>query len=73
MRIPTKGDYVKHPRFQGVAMWVTENPMDGDDFVYARMVGDDQTFPLPLDGGLEVLDEDDFCGECGQIGCAANG
>lgn len=32
------------------------------------MVGDDREFIVPIDD-LEIIDEESFCRECGQIGC----
>jgi len=37
--------------------------------VVYRMVGDDQLFSADLDD-LEPLAREDYCGVCGQIGCA---
>lgn len=36
------------------------------------MVGDDQVFELDVDD-LEAISGDDYCPECGQIGCKAYG
>lgn len=40
--------------------------------VVAVMVGDDRRFTFDPDD-LEPLKREDFCGECGQIGCAHDG
>jgi hypothetical protein len=46
----------------------TTNPNEG--MVCAMMVGDDQIFYFdPADVTEINLEEDDFCIECGQIGC----
>ena len=36
------------------------------------MVGDDRRI-WKDPGDLELLDYDAYCGECGQVGCKANG
>ena len=38
----------------------------------ARMVGDDRDFLFEPDE-VEAIREDEFCHECGQIGCKADG
>ncbi len=38
----------------------------------AHMVGDDRDFTFDEDE-LTELDEDDYCHECGQVGCTADG
>lgn len=40
--------------------------------VRAVMVGDDCAFTIDVDD-LTLIDEDDYCHECGQIGCKADG
>lgn len=40
--------------------------------VDAHMIGDDRTFRFDADELIE-LDDDDYCAECGQIGCTADG
>jgi len=40
--------------------------------VVAVMVGDDRTFTFDVTK-LTKIDEEDFCPECGQIGCKAHG
>ena len=63
-----KGDAVKHERFNGIALRVSAVfPRSQEARVY--MVGDDQYYRLPLDE-LAPLDEDQYCGGCGQIGCS---
>lgn len=42
------------------------------DRVRAHMVGDDRTWEFDREE-CTVIDEDDFCHECGQIGCTADG
>jgi hypothetical protein len=36
------------------------------------MVGDDCVHIVPVED-LEILGEDDYCHECGQIGCTGDG
>ena len=43
-----------------------------DGFVYVTYVGDDRPF-LAERSELTVVDEDDYCAECGQLGCTADG
>jgi hypothetical protein len=43
-----------------------------DDFVEAVMVGDDRPIMVDVDD-LTVINDDDYCHECGQIGCTADG
>ena len=40
--------------------------------VVAVMVGDDQEHIIDVDN-LELLDDDAYCGQCGQIGCTHDG
>jgi hypothetical protein len=41
------------------------------DFVRAVMVGDDRVFVIDVDD-LEQISDEDFCRDCGQIGCGHN-
>ena len=40
--------------------------------VVAHMVGDDRDFTFDVDE-MTALDELDYCAECGQVGCTADG
>lgn len=40
--------------------------------VVAHMVGDDRDFTFEVED-FTRLDEEDYCGECGQVGCTADG
>ena len=40
--------------------------------VVCRMVGDDRNFHFDPDD-LIAIDREDYCGECGQIGCCHDG
>jgi len=40
--------------------------------IVAHMVGDDRDFTFDADD-LTAIDEDDYCAECGQVGCTADG
>jgi len=40
--------------------------------VVAHMVGDDRDFTFDV-GDLTAINEDDYCAECGQVGCTADG
>lgn len=55
----------------GVAWYIVAQSPDGSE-VDAIMVGDDATHRLRRDD-LQLLDEDDYCSECGQIGCRGDG
>lgn len=76
-----RGDHVRHPRFPGVALWfIGYSPrmtnVDEEDYEWeldydtarVRMVGDDLD-RFVSSAELTALDEEEFCGECGQIGC----
>lgn len=81
-------DTDKHYRVEGyggVAFYTLGHPIikDGEyywtgieteDTEYARMVmvGDDTVHIIPVED-LTPIDEDEFCPECGQIGCKAYG
>ena len=61
------------PQYEWVEQWdgsdaEVEVLAEGD----ARIVkiGDDQMFTVPADE-YEVIDEDDYCPGCGQVGCHA--
>lgn len=42
------------------------------DRITMVMVGDDREFTFDIED-LTVIDEEDYCPECGQIGCKAYG
>ena len=66
----TRGDHVTVERYPGIACWyigVADNGYNDD--VIVCMVGDDTNHRVHRDT-VTALDRDDFCGECGQIGCA---
>jgi len=50
--------------------WTGESPRTGR--VVATMVGDDRQFTFDPDE-LTPLAREDYCGECGQIGCGHDG
>ena len=54
--------------------WIEDDPelVDSDTLVRAVMVGDDREHLIPVED-LTVIAEDDYCSECGQIGCTADG
>ncbi len=82
------GDVVSSPRFPGVALWYVEpgkvrsqswgdhgaeyGEWEEDGSAVVVMVGDDREHRVPFDD-LEKIEEAEFCGGCGQIGCVANG
>ena len=63
-----RGDTVRYETKVGaVAAWIVTPPFDTDRAVI-RMVGDDRDFEVDV-SDVEPIDEDEFCGGCGQIGC----
>ena len=60
--------------------WETEPDEDtewsGDEVrtgnVVARMVGDDRCFSFEPED-IHAIAREDYCGECGQVGCCADG
>jgi hypothetical protein len=46
--------------------------VDDYDRVRAVMVGDDRVFVVEVDD-LTRLDDGDYCSQCGQVGCTADG
>jgi hypothetical protein len=56
---------LEHPSFE-------EDPVLSDDVVLAVMVGDDEVHQVAVDD-LTLIGEDDYCHECGQVGCTADG
>lgn len=54
----------------GAAVYVTDQPTA--DSVTVVMVGDDSPHTVDRDQ-LTLIGEDDYCAECGQIGCTADG
>ena len=75
-----RGTAVTCKRFPGVACRFVKHEQEWDDVLeewvdnplstmcYIRMVGDDHKWLVTLDS-LRVISEEDFCGECGQLGC----
>lgn len=63
---PLKGKMVKVEGYNGVAWSVVED--DGSGFAVCVMIGDDRRFVHDRNE-LTVLDEDEFCDGCGQLGC----
>lgn len=46
--------------------------VENKERVFAHMVGDDARFEFGIDE-LTKIDEDDYCHECGQVGCQHDG
>lgn len=40
--------------------------------VHIRMIGDDRTFAVDS-SHLTPIEREDYCGQCGQVGCAHDG
>ena len=64
-----RGTNVRVEGYGGVAWWV-RHVLDGQ--VVCRMVGDDRDFSFDR-SELSPLAREEFCGECGQIGCFHDG
>lgn len=69
-----RGTTVKIDGHGGVAWHVlyVERMPNGDESVHCQMVGDDRPEPFNRDD-LTVIDSDDFCSQCGQLGCTHDG
>lgn len=52
--------------YSGVAFYLMSQPSEGH--VIVRMVGDDRDFEELVED-LTPLDDEEYCGICGQIGC----
>ena len=50
--------------------WTGIEPRTG--LVVARMVGDDRLFAVD-EADLHPVEREEYCGECGQIGCCHDG
>lgn len=67
----TDGPYLnKTVKFSGCAADVVAD--DGVTWVTVVMVGDDTRHRMPRED-CEFLEEEDYCAECGQIGCTHDG
>ena len=85
--MPTQPEFDFSPAYRangwgaGIAWRVTEYEKVWEEYgedaqfnmerVVAHMIGDDQNFTFDIED-LTPIDEDDYCPECGQIGCTAN-
>jgi len=68
--------------FDGIAFYIAgpviltgddwDDTYESEDRVLVTMVGDDRTHDVGTDE-LTPLNEDDYCAECGQIGCTHDG
>ncbi len=65
----SRGDHVTSESFAGVALWFVEDCDDHRGCGIVIMVGDDYRHHTDREE-LVAVDEDDFCGSCGQVGCA---
>lgn len=59
---------------QSMSDYIYHEPEEIEDRtkVIAIMVGDDREFTFDIED-LIKLDDEDYCHECGQIGCTADG
>ena len=62
------GDHVRSPNLVGIGLWFIRTALPDRAVVVA--IGDDMEREVDLDS-LSKLEEEDFCGGCGQIGCGA--
>jgi hypothetical protein len=53
---------------EGIAFYEPDECLDHEDCVVVMMVGDDYKWHVDA-SDVERLEEDEFCGSCGQIGC----
>ena len=67
MEDPETGEEWEEPTDEGE--WVDDLDCG---LVLAVMVGDDYRHKVPIDD-LTVVAREDYCGECGQIGCRHDG
>jgi hypothetical protein len=69
-----RGTTVKVDGRSGVAWHVlyVERRPNGDESVHCQMIGDDRSEPFNRDD-LTVIEREDFCGQCGQLGCEHDG
>jgi hypothetical protein len=54
--------------YEGVAFWVDRWCEDDEDCLLMVMVGDDYRHHIDKTQAF-VIDDDEYCGGCGQIGC----
>ena len=66
-----RGTHIEAEAMRGIAFRVLECEFAGEQ-VHARMVGDDRIHTLWRDE-IKKIDREDFCAECGQIGCTHDG
>jgi hypothetical protein len=52
--------------------WEVSSEEEPTGMVYMIMVGDDHKHVIDPDD-ITKIDDDDYCHECGQIGCTADG
>lgn len=68
---PLVGKHVEIENYRGIAFVVTRHSTETEE-VIAVMVGDDRDWRFPVTDVTELARQD-FCGECGQIGCTHDG
>jgi hypothetical protein len=67
-----RGAKVTVEGYRGVAWWVDHIQPEDNSRVACVMVGDDRRFTFER-SELAALAREDYCGECGQIGCTHDG
>ena len=60
------------PDDQGSYMYNEPEEIEDRSRVIAVMVGDDREFEVDIED-ITLLPREDFCGQCGQIGCTHDG
>jgi hypothetical protein len=71
--VPKRGDHIKSATHKGVAFWYLHPcKQHGGTCHNAIMVGDYYTWHLDVTD-ITLIDPDEFCRGCGQIGCGHGG
>jgi len=69
---PLVGRIVEIKGYLGVAQKVYHHSVDRNEII-AIMVGDDTERQYSTPDIARVLEREDYCGECGQVGCTQDG
>jgi hypothetical protein len=67
---PLSGKVIKVKDYRGIAFYVDGYTTLRLECIQCHMIGDDRVFTFdPDDYGITVMEDDEFCSTCGQIGC----